>query len=221
MTGVNKISLWYCRAITAVAIMYYVIKNLGLCEAVGAAVVYALYFLLSLFVAKEIPFLKSQKRQFSMAFCLLCLSIMLVSTIVLSYIFPASSQRVELSFLYVLSSVVLSPILEELFFRWALINLERPILFAIFSSVIFGLFHSAESFFPALLLGGLLSLFYVASGNIFVPIICHMGNNALALICSLVGDVRVLILIVFVIVFVLVLKFGDKSSDEKAKKEIL
>lgn len=217
MTSVNKTTLWYCRVITAVAIMYCAIKHLTLPQNIGVPVVYSLFLVLSVFVTLEIPFVKSTKRPFPTAFCLLCLSLMLTATVILSYIFPASSDGTHLSPAYVLTSIALAPIFEELFFRWALINLKKPLLFAVFSSVVFALFHSIDAFVPTLLLGLLLSLFYISSKNIFLPIICHMGNNALSLICRFLGDVRIWVLLISALVFLLVLKFGDKCSDGKTK----
>lgn len=214
MTAVNKTTLWYCRVITAVAIMYYAIKHLSLPQSVGVPMVYSLFLIMSVFVTKELPFVKSIKRPFPTAFCILCLSLMLTATVILSYIFPASAEGEALSPVYALTSLILAPIFEELFFRWALVNLKKPFLFSVFSSVVFALFHSADAFVPTLILGLLLALFYVSSKNIFVPIICHMGNNALSLICRFVGDVRIFILIASILVFLLVVK---TRSDEKTK----
>ncbi len=215
MISVNKATLWYCRVITAVAIMYYVIKRLPLPQSVGVPVVYSLFLILSVFVALEIPFVKSIKRPFPTAFCILCLCVMLTATVILSYISPDSAEGESISPAYVLTSLILAPIFEELFFRWSLINLKKPRLSAVFSSVVFALFHSADAFVPTLILGLLLAIFYISSRNIFVPILCHMGNNALALICRYVGDVRIFVLIASVLTFLLVLKLG--RSDEKTK----
>lgn len=217
MISVNKATLWYCRVITAVAIMYYVIKRLPLPQSVGVPVVYSLFLVLSAFVALEIPFIKSIKRPFPTAFCILCLCVMLTATVILSYISPASAEGESISPAYVLTSLILAPIFEELFFRWSLINLKKPRLSAVFSSVVFALFHSADAFVPTLILGLLLALFYISSKNIFVPILCHMGNNALALVCRFAGDVRIWVLVISALVFLLTLKFGDKSSHEKTK----
>lgn len=84
-----------------------------------------------------------------------------------------------------LSVVVLAPILEELIFRGRYYNVlnrnASPLAAASLSAVAFGLVHMEPIVvIEALLVGVILSFFYLSTRSIFAPIILHMCNNAIA-----------------------------------------
>ncbi len=119
----------------------------------------------------------------------LCTALTLWLAVILSYIMP-SEKNVEIGIVSALLSVFAVPIFEELFFRASLSSLP---LYPLTSALIFGLFHPG-GFISAALIGAVLALFYTSSKCITVPIICHMANNALAVI-STFRDIRLPILI--------------------------
>ncbi|MEO6489198.1 MAG: CPBP family intramembrane glutamic endopeptidase [Ferruginibacter sp.] len=79
---------------------------------------------------------------------------------------------------------------EEVFFRGALQNLlvrwwRQPIIAILVTSVVFSLIHmSIYLFFSRLILGFLLGLMYHKTKNIWVNVIAHFINNAIA-VCQL------------------------------------
>ena len=84
-------------------------------------------------------------------------------------------------YLTILFSVILAPIMEELFFRKVLIDRLTPfgdVTAIIVSAVIFGLFHgNFYQVFYAAGLGLILGWVYLYSGNILYPISLHMLFN--------------------------------------------
>ncbi len=76
---------------------------------------------------------------------------------------------------------------EELFFRGALQNLlvrwwKRPVVAIIFTSLVFSLIHmSIYLFLSRAALGFVLGYMYYKTGNIWVNIIAHFLNNAIAI----------------------------------------
>ena len=83
-----------------------------------------------------------------------------------------------------ISTVILSPIAEELIFRGVLINrlkLITPTLFAVLiSSLLFGALHSFGSIFSAFVFAVCMAILYLKTENICVPILAHFLNNLFA-----------------------------------------
>lgn len=95
--------------------------------------------------------------------------------------------------LYFITIVILSPIVEEILFRGIL--LRKLILdfkfnvkwVIILTSVLFGFCHSFGGILSAFLFGICMSIFYIKSRNIFVPILAHMINNLISFFLALSG----------------------------------
>ena len=94
--------------------------------------------------------------------------------------------------IYFLSIVILSPIIEELLFRGIFLrrlnfefnNLTLAILV---SSLLFGICHNFGGILGAILFGICVSILYVKSRNILVPILAHFLNNLISFLLALVG----------------------------------
>ena len=82
------------------------------------------------------------------------------------------------------ATVFIAPISEELIFRGVFLNrlkLIVPTLFAVLvSSLMFASLHSYGSIFSAFVFGLSVSILYLKTDNIFVPILCHFLNNLFA-----------------------------------------
>lgn len=95
-----------------------------------------------------------------------------------------------------ISTVVISAICEELIFRGVFISrlkLMVPTTFAIIiSSLLFGALHSFGSMFSAFVFAICMSILYIKSDNICVPIFAHFLNNLVAEIIVLVDVNEVL-----------------------------
>lgn len=93
--------------------------------------------------------------------------------------------------LYFLTVVMLSPIIEELLFRGLFLrrfNKELNLTLAILvSSVLFGVCHNFGGILGAILFGICVSILYIKSKNILVPIFAHFLNNLLSFLLALSG----------------------------------
>ena len=84
-----------------------------------------------------------------------------------------------------LTVVLLAPIFEEMIFRARLYNIlsrnTSPLMSASLSAIAFGVVHLEPIVvIEALLVGVVLSYFYLSKRSIFTPIILHIFNNAFA-----------------------------------------
>jgi hypothetical protein len=86
--------------------------------------------------------------------------------------------------LTVLTTIIVSPISEELIFRGVFLNRLRlviPTLFAVLiSSLLFASLHSFGSIFSAFVFAVCISILYLKTENILVPIMAHFLNNLFA-----------------------------------------
>ncbi|MCQ2975584.1 MAG: CPBP family intramembrane metalloprotease [Bacteroidales bacterium] len=120
---------------------------------------------------------------------------------------------------------------EELFFRGTIQKLLmttklKPIICAFITSFIFSFFHfQFYGFIPRLVLGLMLGLMLVYSKNLWLPIIAHFSNNALAVTLYYLGkseDVEtmqfsiiiVLISIIIPVTLLLYLKKTEKNTNK-------
>lgn len=82
------------------------------------------------------------------------------------------------------STVIISPISEELVFRGVLLSrlrLVTPTIFAVLiSSLLFGSLHSFGSIISAFVFGICMAILYLKTDNICVPILTHFLNNLFA-----------------------------------------
>ena len=82
------------------------------------------------------------------------------------------------------STVIISPISEELIFRGVFLNrlkLFTPTLFAVLiSSLLFAALHSFGSIISAFVFAVCMALLYLKTENICVPILAHFLNNLFA-----------------------------------------
>ncbi|MDO1605008.1 CPBP family intramembrane metalloprotease [Lactobacillus sp. YT155] len=91
-----------------------------------------------------------------------------------------------LPYLMLLYSVIVAPVMEELFFRGLFMNLffkDSPYWGLVVSSIIFGLLHTAADpiyLISKILLGFILGFVYLKTRNIRANILVHILNNVLA-----------------------------------------
>ena len=103
-----------------------------------------------------------------------------------------SSLSIGILLLYLLAVVILSPTIEEILFRGIFLrrfNKElNNITWAILiSSILFGICHTFGGILGAILFGICVSILYIKSGNILVPILAHFLNNLISFILALSG----------------------------------
>ena len=112
--------------------------------------------------------------------------------------------------LYFLAVVILSPIIEEFLFRGIFLrrfNLElKNLTFAILiSSILFGICHNFGGILGAILFGICVSILYIKSRNILVPIFAHFLNNLISFLLALSGIEHLIISNKLIIVLIIVL----------------
>lgn len=116
--------------------------------------------------------------------------------------------------MYFLAVVILSPIVEELLFRGIILrklntdyNFSIPFAILI-SSLLFGLCHSFGGILSAFVFGICMSVLYLKTKNILVPILAHTLNNLISFILAFTrieyylisnGIIIIIVLILFVI----------------------
>ncbi len=93
---------------------------------------------------------------------------------------------------YLLAVVILSPIIEEILFRGLILRrfnreLDNLSLAILISSILFGICHSFGGIMGAILFGICVSILYINSRNILVPIFAHFLNNILSFLLALSG----------------------------------
>ena len=110
-----------------------------------------------------------------------------------SYLFGnLGSLNLTTLIIYFISVVILSPIVEEILFRGIFLrrfnkefdNVTGAILI---SSILFALCHSFGGISGAFLFGICMSVLYIKSENIMVPIFAHFLNNLVSFILGLSG----------------------------------
>lgn len=173
------------------------------------ALKYSVFFLLALAAGFKPT---AEKAPFPWLYALHCTALMLAFTVLLSYVLPSNAPAMPLDALRIVSAVILAPIVEELFFRGALVSYGHPAVSCLLSSLVFGLFHG-EGWLQAFFLGLILSWFYVLTRNIAVPIVCHSANNLLAVISTL-WDIRIPVLIISVMTVLVIYKTGAKNEKK-------
>lgn len=94
--------------------------------------------------------------------------------------------------LYLLTVVILSPIIEETLFRGIFLRrfnkeLDNVTLAILISSILFGICHNFGGILGAILFGICVSILYIKSKNILVPIFAHFLNNLISFLLALSG----------------------------------
>ena len=202
----NNSVIRYCRLVTAVTALA-VLLSLEYRGVWQTAVKYTAFFLLALLAGYKPTAPKAPPRLLTLH----CVALILAFTVMISYILPADGNAEPFDALRIVSAVILAPVFEELFFRGAMVRGTRPFVACLISSLVFGLFHG-EGWLQAFLLGLILSYFYISSGNIAVPIICHAANNLLAVVSTL-RDIRIPVLVISVAI-ALVIYIGVKNEEK-------
>ena len=81
-----------------------------------------------------------------------------------------------------ITTILISPISEELIFRGVFLNrlqLAVPVVFAVLiSSLLFAALHSFGSIFSAFIFGICIAILYLKTDNIFVAIFAHFFNSS-------------------------------------------
>ena len=95
-------------------------------------------------------------------------------------------------FLYFITVVILSPIIEEILFRGIFLRrfnkeLENVTWAILITSILFGFCHGFGGILGAILFGICVSILYIKSRNILVPIFAHFLNNLISFVIALSG----------------------------------
>lgn len=94
------------------------------------------------------------------------------------------------------STIIISPISEELIFRGVILNrlkLVVPTIFSILiSSLLFASLHSFGSIISAFIFAICMAILYLKTDNIFVPIFAHFLNNLFAEIIVVLDQNKIL-----------------------------
>ena len=103
-----------------------------------------------------------------------------------------SSVGIGVVLLYLVTVVLLSPIIEETLFRGIFLRrfnkeLGNVTLAILITSIIFGICHSFGGILGAILFGICVSILYIKSRNILLPIIAHFLNNLISFVLALSG----------------------------------
>ena len=120
----------------------------------------------------------------------------------------------SIAFTTLFSTIFISPISEEFIFRGVFLNrfkLIVPHVFAvILSSLIFASLHSYGSIFSAFIFSISISVLYLKSENIFIPVFAHFLNNLIAEVVFIFDSTRIIFnnnYIFYIISFLAVLSF--------------
>ena len=117
-------------------------------------------------------------------------------------------------------SLFVSPISEELIFRGVFLNrfkLIFPTVFSVLiSSLIFATLHSFGAIFSAFIFGICVSILYLKTDNIFVPMFVHFLNNLFAEIMIIIdadnilltNNIAITIILVLAIFSLIIILFG-------------
>ena len=132
--------------------------------------------------------IENSKRGFNPVTILTGVVLLIAISIVLaplSEVLPADRRTLPEGTFTLISVVILAPIFEEMIFRGRLYNIFHhngsPLTAASLSALAFGMVHLEPIvIIEALVVGVVLSYFYIVRCSIIAPIILHMCNNALA-----------------------------------------
>ena len=109
---------------------------------------------------------------------------LIVSFPSLDFLVSFSIPSMSLISLPLISTIVISPIAEELIFRGVLLNRLKiyvPTIFAVLiSALIFGSLHNYGSITSAFVFAICMAILYLKSENICVPMVAHFLNNLFA-----------------------------------------
>lgn len=104
------------------------------------------------------------------------------------------SDNITMNIILFIYMVIAAPILEELMFRGAVMNLLAPVdrTFALFASALFfGLIHcNFNQIFNGFLLGLVFGYIALKSGSVIPAVICHMTANFNAFIISYIFEYK-------------------------------
>src|SRR5690606_99960 len=103
------------------------------------------------------------------------------------WVYDGSSSSMVSSLINIVVVVLLGPVLEEIMFRWLLIErwkAKYSITSAVtLSSLIFGILHA--DLVGAFIFGVVLCAIYLHTRSLWGPILVHVGNNALAVVLEM------------------------------------
>ncbi len=126
-----------------------------------------------------------------------------------------------------ISTVVISPIVEELIFRGVLLNRLRlitPVIFSLLaSSLLFGALHSFGGIISAFVFGICMGILYIKTNNICVAILAHFLNNLFAEIIKLLdfgnllftnGEMMSIVSVLAIVSFIILLSSIIKELNK-------
>lgn len=173
-----------------------VVSTLGGVTDVGFMLTYFIAMLLSYIAVTamerytfgRVAPIENSKRGFNPVAILTGVVLLIAISIVLAplaEVLPSDSRTFPEGTFTLISVVILAPIFEEMIFRGRLYNIFHhngsPLSAASLSALAFGVVHlEPVVIIEALIVGVVLSYFYIVRRSIIAPIILHMCNNALA-----------------------------------------
>lgn len=181
---------------------------------------------------------KASKPKFRESIILVCFSMLICILTFPIYMYLEKDIKPNESYLFAISSILIAPVLEELFFRGILLGgllQNKSVLYSVFLTTL--IFVSLHFNFSSLIIISLLSIIasyvYVLSKNIVYPIILHISFNAvnltlpylikdlsISLLCSLVCFIILLILSIYLKFYNYLAKFGINFNLESKNKNL-
>ena len=159
----------YCQKFLAVVALWL------FCSASDSVLLNYIFFLIVILLLK--PQLKEDiNKKINIKDSTISVFLFLMFSFLLSFLFQEGNRNTP----NILSVTLLAPLFEEIFFRKLLTRNMSTLSGAIFSSLIFALFHPLKLFVPTFLLGTVLFYIYKKCG-LKISITAHMLNNILAL----------------------------------------
>ncbi len=188
-------ALGFCRAVAAVAVLALLLDL-----AQGYALRYLLFALAALIAGVRIT---GEDANFSGT--PFYTSLFLLLSVAVSYLAPSGAADMTGPDAFFV--VLLTPVLEELFFRAALRSLP---LYELSSSLVFALFHPT-AILQTFILGVALAHFYKRTNSLAVSVTCHAANNALAVACGF-WDIRIPTAVLAIVIAAMYIRRKDEKK---------
>lgn len=143
--------------------------------------IYFYIFFLLLLVVMEVDVAGEWRKRLPLGKAVIVTILFVVFSYFLGRFFP-SPYTYSPTLFGVISTLVLAPVFEELFFRKAINTGVNDIVGALLSSALFAVFHAVPVMPSAFFAGLFLFTAYKLTGSIKVTVIAHAVNNLLALL---------------------------------------
>lgn len=137
-----------------------------------------------------------------------------------NYLENSDFLNIETSLLTFMTTAIIGPIAEEVFFRGLVYTrLKRgmnPVFAAIISAALFGVGHGGMVWFTSAFLGGLiLAWVFEKTQSLYAPIAIHIGNNAIADLTQDTIDIPIWLIVVSSLLLIASMIFLAKNSENR------